>query len=200
MKTIRLTLCAAICALFVVALPATANAQDKSRSQGFFLGGGLEGTGISIEDNDDTDSGSGFGLTVGYGFTPKLSIYGHLSAGNVEDADGFEYGIGHFDIGTRVHFRAPANMVVPFVQAGLSSRALSQDFDTDEIEASGMGLAVGGGVNVHFKPALAFTASATWSLGNVGNFKFNGEDADVDSVGMTTARIHVGVTWFPQSR
>jgi hypothetical protein len=200
MKSTRLVLCAAICSLFAGALPTTANAQDKSHSQGFFVGGGFEGTGISIEDNDDTDSGSGFGLTVGYGFTPRLSIYGQFSGANVEDVDGFEYGIGHFDIGGRAHFRAPVNRVVPFVQAGLSSRALSQEFDGDEVEASGLGLAVGGGANVHFTPALAFTASATWSFGNVGNFKVNGTDVDGDSTGMTTARIHVGVTWFVQAR
>jgi hypothetical protein len=186
--------------LFVGALPTTANAQDKSRSQGFFVGGGIEGTSVAVEDTDETDSGTGFGLTVGYGFTPKLSIYGHLSAANVEDADGFEYGVGHFDIGSRVHFRAPANRVIPFVQAGLSSRALSQDFDGDEVEASGFGFAVGGGANIHFNPAVAFTASAIWSLGSVGNFKVNGTDVDVDSEGMTTARVHIGITWFIQAK
>lgn len=198
MKSTGSILCAAICALIIAAVPTPANAQE-SRSQGFFLGGGFEGVGISIEDNDDTESGSGFGLTVGYGFTPKLSIYGHFSGGNVEDANGFDYSIGHFDVGTRAHFRAPDHALVPFVQAGLSSRALQQDFDTDEIEASGLGLAVGGGLNYHFNPAFAFTASATWSLGNVGNFKVNGTSIDeVDSSGMTTARIHLGVTWFPR--
>jgi hypothetical protein len=201
MKSTGSILCAAICAFVVTALPTAANAQDKSRSEGFFVGGGFEGTGISIEDDDDTESGSGFGLTVGYGFTPRLSIYGHFSGGSVDDTTGGEYSIGHFDIGTRVHFRAPANTVVPFIQAGLSSRALQQDFDSDEIEASGFGVAVGGGINAHFKPALAFTASATWSIGNVGNFKVNGTSIDeVDSSGMTTARIHVGITWFPQSK
>ena len=43
MKTIRYALRVAIAALFVAASPATAPAQDKSRSEGFFFGGAYEG-------------------------------------------------------------------------------------------------------------------------------------------------------------
>jgi hypothetical protein len=201
MKTMRITFCAAFGALLIAALPVTAHAQDKSRSQGFFVGAGLEGTAVSIEDEDSTDSGGGFGVTVGYGFTPRLAIYGHFSGANVDSNDLVgEYGVGHFDIGARVHFRAPANTVVPFFQAALSSRALTQDFGSDEIEASGIGFAVGGGINAHFTQAFAFSAGATWSFGNLGNFKVNGSEIDTDSVGMSTARVHVGIVWFPQAK
>ena len=200
MKTTRLALCAAITALFVGALPTAAHAQDKSRSQGFFVGAAYEGVGVTVDDDDTTDSGSGFGVTFGYGFTPNLALYGQWSGASLDDGAGGDYGVGHFDIGTRVHFRAPAKGVVPFIQAGLSSRALRQDFDSDEVKASGFGFAVGGGINAHFNPAVAFTAAVAWSIGDVGDFKVNGTTVDSDSVGMTSARIHVGVIWFVQSK
>jgi hypothetical protein len=200
MKTTPLALCAAIGAFLAVTLPTTANAQDKSRSQGFYLGVALEGIGVVFEDADTTDSGSGLSVTVGYGFNPKLSLYGQFSGASVEDGDRDDYGVGHFDIGTRVHFRAPAKTVVPFIQAGISSRAIKQDFGRDEVEGNGFGLAVGGGINAHFNPALAFNAGVVWSVGNVGDFKLNGSSAGLDSAGMTTARVQIGIVWFPQQK
>jgi hypothetical protein len=199
MNSIRLTIYAVTTALFISAMPATAQAQEKSRSEGFFVGASYEGNGVSFEDGDSTESGAGFGVTFGYGFNPTFALYGQLSGASIGSEDG-DYGLGHFDIGTRVHFRAPAKTVVPFIQAGISSRALTQDIGSDEVEASGIGFAVGGGINAHFSPAVAFTAGATWSLGNMGNFKVNGVDVDFDSAGMTTARVHVGIIWFVQSK
>ena len=96
-----------------------------------------------------------------------------------------------------MHFLAPAKLVVPFVQGGLSGRAVSQEFGADKKEFGSLGFAFGGGVNVHFIPALAFTTGITWSVGNVDNIKVNGIDVPVDSFRMTTARFHVGIIWFP---
>ena len=193
----RLALYTAIGALFVATFPATAAGQDKSRSEGFFLGVAFEGSGIVFED-EDSESAVGFGATVGYGFNPKISVYGQVSAANVDDRDG-DYGLGHFDFGTRLHFRAPAKTVVPFIQAGISSRALKQDFGVVEVEASGVAFAVGGGINAHFNPALAFNAGVVWSFGNM-DFKVNGAPERTESVGMTSARVQVGIVWFPQRK
>ncbi len=173
--------------------------QGKSRARGFFVGVSSEGNGVVLDNNDEADSGAGFGVTIGYGFTPKLALYGQLSGGSVEDADG-GYGVGHFDLGLRVHFRAPANTVVPFVQAGLSGRALTRDIYGDNLELSGVGVAFGGGINAHFNPALAFTTGVTWSVGNIGNAKVNGSAVSFDPYGVTSARLHLGIIWFPQSK
>jgi hypothetical protein len=51
---------------------------------------------------------------------------------------------------------------------------------------------------VHFIPALALTTGITWSLGNIDKVKVDGVESPVDSLGMTTARFHVGIIWFPQ--
>ena len=202
MKATRLVLSAAITALIVSATPTLANAQDKSRARGFFLGGTYEGNGVVVEDSDTTESGAGAGLIVGYGFTQRLAVFGQLSGASVESADGSgNYGLGHFDVGMRVHFLAPAKRVVPFAQVGLSSRAFAQDIGVNRIEASGTGVSFGGGVNVHFKPALALTTGVTWATGNLSDFKLNGNSSgSLDSLGLTSARVYVGVIWFPQAK
>ncbi len=66
------------------------------------------------------------------------------------------------------------------------------------MEFGSLGFAVGGGVNVHFIRALAFTTGITWSVGNVDNLKVNGIEIPIDDpFRMTTARFHVGIIWFP---
>ena len=171
--------------------------QGRSRAHGFFVGGSYEANGLAFEDEDGTDSGSGAGLTLGYGFNHTFALYGQFSGASVDD-DGGSYGLGHFDLGLRVHFLAPAKIVVPFVQVGLSGRAVSRDLGADNVEFGSPGFAFGGGINVHFIPALALTTGITWSVGNIDNVKINGTDVPVDSFGMTTARFHVGIIWFPK--
>lgn len=199
MTTTRVALSAALMALLITAIPSIAQAQDKSRSRGFFIGASLDGNGVSFEDAGDAESGAGFGITFGYGFTPKLALYGQWTGASIDSVDG-DYGLGHFDLGLRVHFRAPAKTVVPYVQAGLSGRALRQDLGFDTIEASGGGFAFGGGIDAHFNPALAFNAGVTWSVGNLSKFKLNGATVPVDSFGMTTARVYFGLIWFVQKK
>ena len=199
MKANRLILCVVISALLISALPSPADAQNNSRSQGFFIGGGYEGNGVVFEDEDDGESGAGFGVTFGYGFTPKLALYGQWSGASIESDEGTDYGLGHFDFGARVHFLAPTHACS--VRSGRTiARALAADDGSTEVEGSGYGFAFGGGLNAHFNPALAFTARSRMVLGDVGDFKANGSALNLDSFGMTTARIHIGLIWFVQNK
>ena len=106
--------------------PEVATAQNKSRARGFFVGGSYEGNGVAFQNGDGAGLGPGFGVTLGYGFTPRLALYGQLS-GVSDDSVYGNYGLGHIDLGLRVHFRAPARTVVPFVQLGI----LLASADTD---------------------------------------------------------------------
>lgn len=180
---------------------------EKSVSSKFFIGGGIEGTSISTDvagttATTTTESGTGAGLVIGYGFSPMWAIYGQASGANIS-AVGGSYGLGHFDVGARVHFRTGPNVVVPFVQFGISGRAVSEDFTdrtgTHTITASGAGLAIGGGLNAHFTPAFAFSASIALSLGNFTNFTVSNIAVASDAINATSARVQVGVIWFPQA-
>src|SRR4029077_18274353 len=58
----------------------------KSASAKFFVGAGLEGTGLVTAQPSSasvTESGAGVGLVLGYGFTPTWAVYGDLSGANM---------------------------------------------------------------------------------------------------------------------
>jgi hypothetical protein len=199
MTTTRLALYAALGALCVYATPSIAGAQDNSSTSGFFIGGSYERNGVAFEDLRGAEVGFGYGVILGYGFTPKLALYAQASSASDNSIYG-KYGPGHFDSGLRVHFRSPARTLVPFIQAGISLRALIQEFGLDTVKLTGAGVAFGGGINVHVNPAVAFSTGVTWSAWNVDNFRISGSAVPVDSLTMTTARIHFGMVWFVQSK
>lgn len=179
----------------------------KSTSTGFFIGIGLEGNGLVPTDNgfaSATESGAGGGLVIGYGFNPRWSLYGTLSGASMESVDFLgNYGLGHFDLGTRIHFLAGEHRVVPFLQAGLSGRAISAEFvtglRTTRVTASGAGVEFGGGLNAHFTPRFAFSGGVTWMVGDFRKYEVNGVDVGGSSMGATSARVHLGLVWFAKA-
>jgi len=177
----------------------------KSASTGFFVGVTYDGTAIIPHDNgigSATESGQGGGVVLGYGFTPRWSLYGVLSGASIAsvDFDG-RYGLGHFDLGTRIHFLSGTHRAVPFVQGGLAGRAVGETFIIDgrtyDVSASGAGVAFGGGLNAHFTPGFAFSGGVTWMVGNFSTYKVNDQNVGGDPVGATSARVQLGVVWFP---
>lgn len=187
--------------------PASERTARQSRSERFWIGLGVEGNGLLANDalNSGTDSGRGLGLSIGYGFTPRWSLYSVLSGASMTASDfSGTYALGHFDLGTRIHFGNDSGRVRPFVQAGLSGRAVTQDFYIGtrayKVEAGGAGVSFGGGLNAHFSPALAFSGAVTWSVGNFSVYKVNGIEVPADAQGITSARVHLGLVWFPGAR
>jgi len=186
----------------LAASAATASAQQgvlKSRSSGFFLGVGLEGNGLSTDNSGTTttESGAGGALLLGYGFSPRWSLYTEVSGANMNADGGGTYTLAHFDVGARVHFRTGPNTVVPFIQFGVSGRGISQDISGSTYQASGAGVSFGGGLNAHFTPTVAFSGSVTWSVGNFSSYKVDNQSVAGDPVNATSARVHLGLVWFP---
>ena len=178
----------------------------RSASAKFFLGGDLEGTGIVTtqpNSGSTTESGPGLGLVLGYGFTPIWAVYGKLSGANMLDVNGNSFGLGHFDVGVRAHFRTGPHVVVPFVQAGLSglgeAQTLTNRTGQHDVTASGAGVAFGGGLNMHVRPALAISAGVTWSVGTFTTYTLDNQTVPGTSLSATSARVHLGVIWFPQT-
>jgi outer membrane autotransporter protein len=114
---------------------------------------------------------------------------------------GGTYTLSHVDLGARVHFRTGTNIVVPFIQFGLSGRDERQDVTTASgthtVSANGAGLSFGAGLNAHFNPSWAFSGSVTWTVGNFSNYQVDNEDIGGSSVNATSARVHAGIIWFP---
>lgn len=180
----------------------------KSSSDGFWIGAGIEGNGLLSTEggfNSATESGRGGGLEIGYGFTRRVSLYGTLSVASMDSLDySGTYALSHVDVGARWHLGSGEGRVMPFLQAALAGRAIAADFYTwrgsYSVAASGAGVSVGGGLNAHFTPGLAFAGSATWTVGNFSRYEVNGLQVPGDSMSATSARVHLGLVWFPGAR
>lgn len=177
----------------------SASAQvQKSTSSGFFVGLGVEGSGIvANQPGSVTESGGGAGLTLGYGFSRRWSLYGEFSGANINETGGGSYQLAHVDLGARVHFRTGPNTVVPFLQFGLAGRGIAQDINGSNVTGSGGGGSFGGGLNAHFNPKVAFTTAVTWTVGSFDSYTVDGQAATGGAVSATSARVQLGLLWFP---
>ena len=63
--------------------------------------------------------------------------------------------------------------------------------------ASGGGGEFGVGMNAHFTPRFAFSTAVTWSVGEFTNYQIDHQNVGGDSVTATSARVHLGLIWFP---
>ena len=187
----------------------------SSRSSGFFVGLGVEGDGVSshVAQSDiwTRAAGGGAGLLVGYGLTPRWSLYSDLSVASIDQNQyqGGRYSLRHIDAGVSVHFRTGPHAVVPFAQVGFSGRSMIQRFpqytgnaltSVATVESRSAGVGFGGGLNAHFNPAFAFSGSVAWTIGNFNEYKQDGRRVDGVPWHATSGRLRVGIVWFPQSR
>jgi hypothetical protein len=171
----------------------------KSRSAGFYLGGALEGDGVKI--GSVRKSGGGGSALVGYGFSPRWSLYSQFDVTHVATSDAPDHRPIYtaLDLGTRIHFRTGPHVVVPFAQAGITGHVQFDKVGDIVSSSAGGGVSVGGGLNAHFTPALAFSGAVTWTFGNFNSFKVDHQTVDADPVKVTAGRIHLGLVWFPRS-
>jgi len=177
--------------------PAVASAQ-RSASKGFFFGLGLEGSAIrGNEAQSITESGGGGNVTLGYGLSKHWALYADGSGAAINADGGGSYSLGHADLGVRVHFRSGPNIIVPFLQAGVSGRAISENFQGSRIIGNGAGFSFGAGLNSHFTPKVALTTGVTWTGGSFTHFTQDGATFTNPSFDATSARLQLGLTWFP---
>ena len=175
------------------------NGVAKSRGAGVFLGGGFDGASIVVfGDPNVEESGGGGGITLGYGFSPHWSLYTEVNSSSMKSAGGGEYSLMHFDVGTRVHFRAGPHRVVPFLQIALTARTTTDEVAGQTNTSSGGGISLGTGLNAHVTPAVAFSGAVMWTLGAFDSFRTGDRILDGSSVVAGTTRVHFGLVWFPK--
>src|SRR5579884_2554187 len=97
-------------AVSAIARPGAAQQRtERSHSSGLFIGLGVEGDGISTHLYQSSiwtkETGAGGGLVLGYGFTPRWSLYSQASSASINQDGGGTYTLRHLDAGARLHFR-----------------------------------------------------------------------------------------------
>ena len=183
----------------------------RVNTSGFFLGLGL---GISSLESDDltdgTESGGGLALALGYGFTPRFTLLLEAAAASLDAEEGEEVALGHFDIGARYHFLMQRRRVVPFVEVAFTGRALLQEdaiVVTDEgdsfegdLEISGGGFTVGGGVLYYLNPRWALTGTLKFTGGEFSEVKVGRVSVSGFELDASTTRLFLGANWYPRGR
>ncbi|HLL84774.1 MAG TPA: outer membrane beta-barrel protein [Longimicrobium sp.] len=192
--------------MFALTAGATdASAQARSTTAGFHLGAALNGSSIKFDLEDEEtglpierENGAGITLTAGYNFTPQFGLLINLTGASLE-VEGGSLGLGHADLAGRFSLANPATALVPYLELGVTSIALVEDEESDEdVTISGTGFTGAAGLNYFFSPKLALDANLRFTMGELDTFKVGGNSQTIDEgVDATTARINIGISWFP---
>ena len=164
-------------------------------SESFFLG-----------DLDDQEPvGVGFSARAGYGFNENIEAFISFSSmGFKRELEWDTYKLTNLNIGGRYNFGATLRRFRPFVEAAVSFNNLHIDpitFDgisIFDLQSSGVGGAVGGGVHFFILPNLSANANGRFIFGNFSSTTLSGSDVDNldETLDFSITTIHVGLTYF----
>jgi hypothetical protein len=170
----------------------------RSNTKGFFIGLDVEGNGLMTNaPGASTESGEGGGVILGYGFNRHVSLYADGSDALMNAATGGTYSLAHADLGFRVHFRSGPHALVPFLEFGATGRTVSTTQGTTTYSSTGVGGSAGAGFNAYFTRSVALSAAVDWSIGSFNNYQIDNLGVAGPSVDAQTARVHLGLVWFP---
>jgi hypothetical protein len=163
-------------------------------------------TGASLEtENGEQESGGGVGLSLGWGISRRVALFvgGDITEVDINnpDFDGSFFFV-MLDLGVRVSFRAPEHKLVPYAVVALTGMAANADvrltpFTSSEVELTGGGLTLGGGVQYFVIPTLALDAQLLGTGGSFSEIRIGSVSSDIDEVDATAGRFTIGITWFP---
>lgn len=193
-------------ALVLLAVPAGASAQS-STTQGLSLGFHLSGASLAVEGEDDNGAAGG-GLSVGYGFNRTFMLFAQLDGAQFDDqvsgdVEG-DWRLGHVDLGGRYHFASTSRRWVPYAQAAFTFRAVTVEdpmvdgVRRNEVELSGGGLTLGGGLAVHISEAFSLDAQLLWTGGEFTTLRVDNVSVSGFDVDATSGRFNLGVAWWPR--
>src|SRR4051812_19863841 len=106
---------ALILMLVTAARAAQGQAEDKSRTDAWWIGAGVESNTVLTNPpaGNEHHNGIGGGAIVGFGFDDNWSIYAQGSTATMKNS-GSDFGLTQLDLGMRVHFRS-GKVAVPFI-------------------------------------------------------------------------------------
>jgi hypothetical protein len=178
----------------------------RSSTSKVFFSSALNGSLIDVEERDGTDSGAGLMFGVGYGFTSNFAMFVEATGANLR-SDAPDDGLFHFDFGARYHFANPTSELIPFLDAALTGRVVSQDdapfceiggCQVGALDMSGVGFTFGGGVMYFATPTFALNGALKATVGEFTDVSFDNVTVSGFELDATTWRLNLGVVWFPR--
>ena len=202
----RLTSILLTAAVAALAFPPSSLQAQRSATRGFMLGAHLSGASLTLENEDRNEAGGG-GLIVGYGVNRNITLlvqfdgaqFDEQSTGDLEG----DWRMGHVDFGVRYSFANSLRSWVPYLQGAFGYRSVSvqdpivDNVQREEVEISGGGLTLGGGVDIYFAETFALDLQLLWTGGEFNTLRVDNVSATGFDVDATSARFNVGVAWWP---
>ena len=169
-------------------------------TKGFSLGLHLNGTSWRLEqrdlDIDQTDGGGGLGFMLGYGVSNLVTLFFNVDGASISPEDGENYTLTSADLGARFTFGSGRGKLRPFVEAALSGAGTEIELEGANLEISGGGIGVGGGILYFFSRQFALDAGLDLVFGNLNSVKVGQVSVDPNISAFTT-RLNVGFAWYP---
>ena len=182
----------------------TAQAQ-RSNTRGIFLNAHLTGTTMAFNDDAfDTQSGGGAGIQIGYGVSRLVTLYLGVDGSSMTN-DHIEEGVtlAHVDLGVQLNFGRERSAARPYGTLAFTYREETFDFGGDivEIDFSGGGVTLGGGLKYFLSRLLALDVGLDLTFGKFSDVRVGGITAqNVLDLDATSGRFTVGISWFPSRR
>lgn len=167
---------------------------------------GIAITGPTTDGVWSTGRGEGAGVMVGYGFNHAFSAYASLDVAKqptIDDSDpSGTFGLAQFAIGARANLPLNSSRTVPYVSASVANRVLAATAtnsygDTGDVEMSGQGFVLGGGIEHFFSPHMALDAGVEYASGSFPRYKTPDGDFTDHNNNSPNLRLRVGVNWRP---
>jgi len=178
---------------------------QRSDNTGFMAGlhavpMGLGGVGTEAFEEE----GMGLGLTLGYGFNERITLYATIDAGYIDydpenpAAEGEDYESMTVDFGARMNFSHEGRRMRPYINAAITGITTSDDSELGTAFTSGSGVTVGGGFQWFFSRRWALDTAVQATAGAFTETSVD-DDTEVFAEGQafTHVRVHFGVIWHP---
>lgn len=179
----------------IIAVSMLNTSQIYSQDNGIYLGASLLGAAWTMPDMDlDAESGGGIALKAGYNFNTNYAFFIGLDAATINPDVGYSYGLGHFDLGLEGRIGNPSSRFRPYGRISYLGMAVVQDDPNGDLEISGAGFGLGGGIYFFATDKLALEMGLIKSWINVSEVKLGSNSASVDE-DAETGRFMLGLSY-----
>lgn len=193
--------------------------RPRYRTKGVSFRAHVGGASWHLDDSrlfDEQNRGGGLGVGLSYGVSELITLVLNLDAAGMQPDFGQDYTLSHADLGVRFTFASDSRRLRPFAQISLTGFEAERDLGFivsrvsrgpgdsgdfrdhlgDEVQVTGGGLTLGGGIMYFFNPKLALDVGLDLTLGQVSSIKYRdiAIDQHIDSF---SSRLNVGLAWYP---
>ena len=176
-------------------------AKRRSDTAGPHFAAGYGAVSLKMTGAGGEAEGEGLGLRVGAGLGGMLSVFAEGQAAEMSprDPDAQEgagrYTLYHADLGARLYLLGSGSRLRPYVQGAFGGRRIT--LAARPIEAQGLTLTPGGGVEIFLRPGFSVEGGARRSFGEITRWRPSGgswrdipDEYDLD---VATTRLHLQV-------